>query len=147
MSNNAIKIGISTKWIDRLSIATSPVVLLIFILMFYRSGVLWDVIMIVGGCMIINFIVIASKYYISYTDGHFIIDHAFRKTKLVESNRYIRITQTPLALPFSNTLVLHFRGNEKFRFYGGFRSFTATDLMIRRLIREPENFEEAKDVA
>lgn len=138
MQTDVKTIGIFTKWIDRLSMATCPLVLLIFILMFYRSGVLLNVMMIVGGCMIIDFIIIASKYYISYTDGNFIIDHAFRKTKLVESSRYIRVTQTPLALPFSNTLVIHFRGNERYRFYGGLQSFVATDLMIRRLIRDGE---------
>ena len=127
------KVGLGNKAVDRFLLVFNVLLFSGSALLFHRYLFLVPVMAVIAG---FNCLRIVSKYYISYSDGYFIVDHVFRRHRMIKSDQYVRVSADPISLPFSNTMVIHFRNGLSYSFNGGLQNFRRIDMVIKRLLND-----------
>jgi hypothetical protein len=134
MMNKHIQIGAGSKTLDRISFISGSAILLALLIFSFGNNSLGIAALIFGTIHLINITRISRKYYVFLQGDHFIVDHFFKRAKVIEKVQYNRVSQDPMTIPFSNVLVIHFKNGDRYRIQGGLSTASTLNIKIKEYL-------------
>jgi hypothetical protein len=129
----AIQIGTGGKILDFITLILQVIFLLGFTLMLIGHSDGWILIIGLAIVLLVDVVRKLNTYYIFYDSGFFLVENLFQSKRKIKANLYERISQSKGSIPFSNTVVVHFKNGESFKFSGGTLTLNQLDEQIRNL--------------
>jgi hypothetical protein len=129
----AIQIGTGGKILDFITLILQVIFLLGFTLMLIDHSDGW---ILIGGLAIVLLADVIRKfntYYLFYDSGFFLVENLFQSRRKIKAHLYERISQSKRSIPFSNSVIVHFKNGESFKISGGTLTLNELDEQIRNL--------------